>query len=205
MNAAGITLRPAVPADRAALYRICLETADSGQDGTHLYRDPLLVGHIYAGPYLTFAPEHASLLEDGEGVGGYVLGVCDTAAFSARLEREWWPALRARYPDPLEVPPEHRTPDERLAHLIHHPAAPDPGLLAEYPSHLHIDLLPRLQGRGQGRRLLEHLFSSLREAGSPGVHLGVGGRNTRAQAFYRHVGFLELSRSPGALLMGRRL
>ncbi|MEW6423120.1 MAG: GNAT family N-acetyltransferase [Deinococcota bacterium] len=199
-------LRPASPADRAALYRICLQTADSGADGTHLYRDPLLVGHIYAGPYLAFAPEHTFVLEDGEGVCGYVLGVAETAAFEARLEREWWPALRARYPDPANVRPEERTPDERLMHLIHHPALHAPLLLAEYPAHLHIDLLPRAQGRGQGRRLLDRLFSSLREMGSPGVQLGVGGRNTRAQAFYRHIGFSELRRSPGgSLVMGLKL
>ena len=125
-------LRPASPADRAALYRICLQTADSGADSTHLYRDPLLVGHIYAGPYLTFAPEHTFVLEDGEGVCGYVLGVADTPAFEARLEREWWPALRARYPDPVNVPPHERTPDERLTHLIHHPPLHDPALLADY-------------------------------------------------------------------------
>lgn len=201
-----VELRPASPADRAALYRICLETADSGADGTHLYRDPLLVGHIYAGPYLEFAPEYTFVLEDGGGVCGYVLGVADTPAFEARLEGEWWPALRAQYPDPVNVPPDERTPDERLTHLIHHPSLHDPVLLAGYPSHLHIDLLPRAQGQGQGRRLLERLFSSLRESGSPGVHLGVGGRNTRAQDFYRHLGFRELRRLPGgSLVMGLRL
>lgn len=189
--------RPASPADRAALYRVCLETADSGADATALYRDPLLVGHVYAGPYLTFEPDFAFVLEDGGGVCGYVLGALDTAAFEARLEREWWPALRGRYADPADVPPDLRTPDERLAHLIHHPPRQDPAVLAAYPSHLHIDLLPRAQGSGQGRRMLERLFAALRAAGSPGVHLGVGGRNTRAQGFYRHVGFRELARSEG--------
>lgn len=47
------TLRPARETDRAALYRICLETGASGQDATHLYADPLILGHVYAGPYLT--------------------------------------------------------------------------------------------------------------------------------------------------------
>jgi ribosomal protein S18 acetylase RimI-like enzyme len=199
-------IRRATPADRASLYRICLETADSGEDASGLYRDPLLVGHIYAGPYLEFAPEFALVLEDGTGVCGYVLGVPDTLAFEARLEREWWPALRTRYLDPANVPPQERTPDERLTHLIHHPHLADPAVLAAYPSHLHIDLLPRGQGGGHGRRLMDRLLTALREAGSAGVHLGVGERNTRAQGFYRHLGFQELARSPGGgITLGRRL
>ena len=29
-----------------------------------------------------------------------------------RCEHEWWPALRARYPDPSDVPEAERTPDQ---------------------------------------------------------------------------------------------
>ncbi|MEF2277536.1 GNAT family N-acetyltransferase [Deinococcus sp. YIM 134068] len=200
------TIRPATPDDRAALYRICLETADSGADATNLYRDPLLVGHIYAGPYLTFAPEFTFVLEDGGGeVCGYVLGVADTAAFEERLEREWWPRLREQDRDSAHLPAQERTPDERLTHLIHHPRRADPAVLAAFPSHLHIDLLPRGQGGGHGRRMMNRLFTALREAGSPGVHLGVGTRNVRAQGFYRHLGFRELAQTNGGITMGLRL
>jgi ribosomal protein S18 acetylase RimI-like enzyme len=199
-------IRPARPDDRDPLYRICLETADSGADATALYRDPLLVGHIYAGPYLALEPQLAFVLEDGEGVAGYVIGAHDTHAFEQRLERGWWPALRGQYPDPSAVPAARRTPDERLALLIHHPRTTPQRLLTEYPSHLHIDLLPRAQGGGHGRRMMTRLFAALREAGSPGVHLGVGGRNTRATAFYRHLGFQELEAGPGgSLVFGLRL
>ncbi len=186
-------IRPATPADRDALHDICLKTGDSGQDATHLYHDPELLGHVYAGPYLRFEPGLAFVLEDEQGVCGYVIGALDSRAFADALEREWWPALRRQYPPPQSAPAE-RTPDERMANLIHHPHAVPEHLMSQYPSHLHIDLLPRAQGGGHGRRLMETLFTALREAGSPGVHLGVGGRNTGAQAFYRHLGFTELSR-----------
>ncbi|PTA66649.1 GNAT family N-acetyltransferase [Deinococcus arcticus] len=199
-----VTLRPAREADRAALYRICLETGDSGQDASGLYADPQLLGHIYAGPYLSFAPDCAFVLEDAAGVGGYVLGAPDTAAFEATLAREWWPALQGVYPEPL-TPPEARTPDERLIWLLHHPRRTSQALLERYPAHLHIDLLPRVQGGGRGRALMTTLLHALRVAGSPGVHLGVGERNTRAQGFYRHLGFEELGRSPGAVTFGLRL
>ena len=198
-------IRPAHPDDRDALYRICLETGDSGADATPLYRDPLLIGHIWAGPYLALAPDFAFVLEDAAGVCGYVIGAPDTAAFEAWLERAWWPALRGQYPDPADVPPAERSPDQRLMHLIHHPHRGDPAVLADYPAHLHIDLLPRGQGGGNGRRLMETLFAALTRAGVPGVHLGVGLRNARAQGFYRHLGMQELGRDGGGVTLGLRL
>lgn len=197
-------VRPAMESDRAALYRICLETGASGEDATHLYRDPMLLGHVYAGPYLTHDPAFAFVLEDGAGVTGYVIGTADSQAFEARLERDWWPELRARYAAPT-APPEARTPDERLIHLIHHPHRTPDDLQATYPAHLHIDLLPRAQGGGHGRQLMHTLLGALRTAGVPGVHLGVGERNVRAQGFYRHLGFHDLSRTPGAVTMGLHL
>ena len=36
--------------DLRDLYRICLRTGKSGDDATALYRDPDLLGHIYAAP-----------------------------------------------------------------------------------------------------------------------------------------------------------
>jgi hypothetical protein len=37
------------PGDLDSLYRICLATGDAGADAAHLYRDPELIGHVYAG------------------------------------------------------------------------------------------------------------------------------------------------------------
>jgi ribosomal protein S18 acetylase RimI-like enzyme len=64
----------------------------------------------------------------------------------------------------------------------------------QFPSHLHIDLLPRAQGKGYGRKMIEQLLTALKERGSPGVHLGVSGRNRTACLFYQHLGFAELTR-----------
>ncbi|EYB67770.1 acetyltransferase [Deinococcus phoenicis] len=194
-------LRPYHPEDQAAVYRICLETGDSGQDASRLYGDPALLGHVYAGPYITHQPDLAFVLEDDRDVAGYILGVLDTAAFEQLLDRTWWPDLRRRYPVPAALPGE-RTPDERLHALIHTPRTTPAEITARFPSHLHIDLLPRVQGGGQGRRLMTTLLQALRERGSTGVHLGVGGRNTRAIAFYRHLGFQTLQETPTSLILG---
>jgi ribosomal protein S18 acetylase RimI-like enzyme len=63
-----------------------------------------------------------------------------------------------------------------------------------YPSHLHVDLLPRAQGHGYGRRMMEEVMAKLRQKGSPGAHLGVSEVNSRAFRFYQRLGFNELIR-----------
>ncbi len=193
MSSEPVRVRQSRPGDLEDLYRICLLTADAGDDATRLYSDPQLPGHIWAAPYAIFEPSLAFVAEDTEGVGGYVLAAFDTVAFERRLEEEWWPGLRSRYAEPSAEMPQGMSEAERHArHLIHHPWRADRDVIGGYPSHLHIDLLPKMQGRGVGRRLIETLAAALRGKGSRGLHLFVGSRNQRAQGFYRHVGFTEL-------------
>src|SRR5215469_1181955 len=184
-------IRPYQSADLDDIYRICLQTADSGQDATTLFGDPMLPGHVFAAPYGIFEPSLAWVAEDATGVAGYVLGALDSRTFEERLERDWWPALRARYPDPRQLAGPLSGPERFVLQAIHQPFTADPALVGPYPSHLHIDLLPRLQGRGFGRRMIETLFAALRASRSPGVHLHVAPANLRAAAFYQHVGMTE--------------
>lgn len=182
-------MRPYRRADLDALYDICLRTGDAGGDASRLVDDPRLLGEIYAAPYAVLEPEHAFVVDDGSGhAAGYVLGALDTRAFEDACEREWWPALRARYPEPRNGD----RLDDLLVALIHHRHRQVDEVLATHPSHLHIDLLPHLQGSGWGRALIERLFDELRARGSTGVHLGVSVRNLQAIGFYEHVGFTEL-------------
>jgi len=188
-----VIIRPYQPADLGALYRVCLQTGRDGGDATPLYRDHKLLGHVHAAPYALFEPSLAFVAEDAAGVGGYVLGALETRDFEARLERDWWPRLRARFPEPpASVPRERWTPEQAKAHLIHHPWLTPSELVSRYPSHLHINLVPRLQSGGHGRRLISTLTGELRRHGSRGVHLGVRPANVRAIGFYRHVGFTQL-------------
>ncbi len=197
------SIRSVRATDRDAVYEICLRTADAGEDGSHLYSDLELPGHIWAGPYVALEPEHGFVVvDDADQAIGYILAARDTLAFEARLEQEWWPALRLHYPLDVARP----AAGDRLAvHLLHHPPRVDDTVVAEYPSHLHIDLLPVAQGQGAGRRLVERLATSLRDAGSRGVHLGVSSRNTRAIGFYRNLGLDELVNDEHHLVFGMRL
>ncbi|HAV62478.1 MAG TPA: GNAT family N-acetyltransferase [Verrucomicrobiales bacterium] len=203
-------MRPATPADRAACYRVCLQTSDNGADGTHLHDDPDLLGHIYVGPYLEFEPSFSFVLEDAAGVCGYCLGTPDSTRFYRRFEREWLPAIQRAVPKPAGQPAGW-TLTQQLQNVIHHPAPlmHFPPEFGAWPAHGHIDLLPRVQGRGWGRRLMELQMERLRDAGATGMHLCVAPGNSRAQAFYRRLGFFELDagtdQPPDTLFLGRTL
>jgi ribosomal protein S18 acetylase RimI-like enzyme len=167
------------------LYRICLLTGDDGQDARGLYRDGDLLGHFYAAPYGVLEPASCFMLVDGDGACGYIVGTTDSVSFGQRMNLEWLPALRERLPPPE---PADMLPDARMIRRIHAGYA-TPVWAGAYPAHLHIDLLPRAQRQGHGRRLVQRFLAHLQQQRVPGVHLGVGAANTTAIAFYEHLGF----------------
>jgi ribosomal protein S18 acetylase RimI-like enzyme len=189
-------IRPVRADDLDALYRLALATGDGGADAAALYRDPKLLGHIYVAPYAVLCPDTVFVAEDADGMAGYIVGAADTRAFEARLDAEWWPTFRQAYPDPVDVPQVDRTLDQRRSHTIHHPRRTPTDITDTYPSHLHINLLPRLRGRGVGRALMDRWLVAIGEKGSTGVHLAVGMRNARALRFYAAYGFRELTQVP---------
>ena len=199
-----ITIRPVAATDLESCYAISLQTGDAGNDATPLHRDPKLIGHLYVAPYVVLEPRLALVAEDAEGVAGYVVGVTDTLAFEARLEREWWPALRLQYIDPAG-PAEAWTADERRIHMIFHPQRAQPDVVADYPAHLHMNLLPRLRRQGVGTRLIAAWRTAAGAAGRK-AHVGVGRSNAGGRRFWESQGFRELSypslAESGALWMG---
>ena len=192
MPSAPGTIRPYHPSDLPGIYRICLLTGEAGGDATGLYRDPDLLGHLYAGPYPVADPGLAFVVVDELGPAGYIVATADTHRFEQWLEHRWWPTLRTRYP--VRQDPHDGTEDHVLVGRIHDWAAADDALVDRFPAHMHIDLLPRVQGQGLGRRLVETLSAALRDRGVPGLHLGVDSRNEGAIAFYTRVGFTEAAR-----------
>jgi GNAT superfamily N-acetyltransferase len=203
----GFRLRRASADDHGALSDICLRTGRAGADASGIDDDPTLLGAVYAVPYQIFAPDHAWVIDDGAGACGYVVGTPDTAAFNALCRRDWFPALAARTRDPGTDPTAWRGFDWVRA-MIHRPDPSLPPALSPWPGHAHINLLPRVQGAGLGRRAMEHLLAGLRAVSAPGLHLGVHPANLSAQAFYRRLGFSRLDHpdlARGTVFMVRSL
>jgi ribosomal protein S18 acetylase RimI-like enzyme len=183
-----VLIRPYRESDRDAVGDICVRTADAGGDSSHLYADLELMPSIFAWPYTALEPDLAFVADDGQRAVGYVLGVADTPAFVERFRADWLPKVTDRFP--LVDPPV--TPTDEMVWLLHHPERMIVPALADYPAHLHIDLLPDHQRSGHGRSLMEPLLNALKDKGVPAVHLGMLTVNTPARAFYDRLGFHEV-------------
>ena len=202
-----VTVRKAVLSDIPYVYEICLKTGDSGKDAAELFNDPYLIGHYYAAPYLIFPDSICFIAESQCRPQGYIIAVPDTIAFNQWLEKDWLPPLRLRYP--LQSPQDEvrLKKEKEIIKAIHNTHFPidtaEQPWLSGYPAHLHIDLLPSLQGKGMGRTLTDTLFDQLKKQGVPGLHLGVGSSNAGAVAFYQKLGFTVLKEETWGFTMGK--
>jgi len=202
-----VNVRQLRPSDIDALYAISLATGLAGGDASSLYSDPTLMGHIYSAPYAVLQPDLCLVAEDEAGVAGFVVGTADTSAWETRLEQEWWPRLRRQYPAPDEARMAEWSHDQRRVFMMHNPKATPPAVVQSYPCHLHLNLLPRLQGSGAGSRMFAAWLPLAATRGIGPMHVGVNRTNTRAVSFWRRVGFIELdipeARAGRTIWMGR--
>ena len=207
------TIRPVVPEDSRALLHIALLTGDAGQSAESLHRHYELPGLLWALPYVSLTPETAhtwgfvlvddAALEDDcfmKTVKGYIVGTSDTRAYEAATEADWWPSLRTRFP--LSNSGDERTKaDQEYIDLIHR--APDVALdscLAVSPAHVHINLLPEVQRRGWGRRLIGCAVGHLCERQIDAVWVGIDERNMAAREFYVRLGFRGIQGAPSNMM-----
>lgn len=196
-------IRPFRPGDEPALAEICLKTADAGADATGIFDDDGLWAEIFVLPYAAKHPEFAFVVESDDGrVVGYIVAAPDTDAFEDWFHDMWWPERGApRHP----LPSVQRTRQDGTVAYAYGRRGGTNAYTAEFPAHLHIDLLPEAQGGGWGRRLIETVTDALRDAGVSGVHLVASAENTGAVAFYPRVGFAPLPSEEGVQAFGRRL
>jgi ribosomal protein S18 acetylase RimI-like enzyme len=213
MTRTAAVIRPYREADLDAVYDVCVQTADGGADARGKYRSDDLMPDLFAGPYVFLEPDFAFVLDDGRRAVGYVIGTPDTAAFVRAYRARWIPRLAGRYPVPPVPPVPPAGPDHEMIALHHRPEwLLRPGL-AEYPAHLHIDLLPPFQGAGYGRALMETFYAAAARAGAAGVQVTVMAANVAAIGFYRHLGFRPLEAADpdervggsAVVYLGRRL
>jgi len=197
--------------DLPYLYEICLKTGDNGKDATDLYHDPYVLGQFYAAPYAFFEPDCVLILEGAyRGLTrpvGYILGTSDTAAYTEWFNRRWRPAAAAIYGLEKSENAEYgaKSPAESAVRELISQPLECPMWAADYPGHIHIDLLPEAQGGGWGRKLMDAISARFTSKGCRGFHLGVSAANQEGIAFYRRYGMREISQENWGIVFGKLL
>ncbi len=199
-----VMIRTAIQSDIPYLYQICLETGDSGKDASPLFSDPWLIGQYYAAPYLFYSIDCCFIAEENGIPKGYIIGTDNTPLFNIWFDTVWLPPLRQRYPDSKRNPESYSINEKRLIEKLHQKSESSP-FFKEYPAHLHIDLLPDLQGKGCGRLLMDAFLGEMKARRCPGVHLGVSNTNPGAIGFYNKLFFTILKEETWGLTMGKKL
>jgi hypothetical protein len=88
------TIRRYRDSDKAAVYDVCVRTANAGRGVGGRYSTDDLVPDVVAGPYLFLEPRHAYVLDNGEGAVGNIIGTASTPDFVAAYRDRWLPLQR---------------------------------------------------------------------------------------------------------------
>ena len=163
--------------------------------------------YLYAIPYLQLAPSYVYVLDTppgGGGVVGYVLGVPSTAAFVE--------AYNTQYVGSVSLPTVSNAADDSAAGQVAETIAAAknsdrmllPGIMEQFPAHLHVDILDGHTGKGWGTALVRALLDQLASESVAGIHLGMAEDNVRAGRFYRRLGFSDVSEQAGEKGHGAR-
>jgi len=193
-------IRAALISDLPDLYEVALKTGNSGSDATGMFLNDEMLGEVFVGPYVVHSPRTSFALSENGIAVGYGLCVLDTIEFQKMCQELWWPVLQDKYLK-LEKAQERNW----LIDEIFSPTPSPESVLDSFPSHGHIDLLPHVQGKGWGRKLMTHMENVLRDLGSPGFHLRVSAFNDRGLRFYSALGYSELLRRGDEVVVGKVL
>ncbi|MFI3256672.1 MAG: GNAT family N-acetyltransferase [Spirochaetales bacterium] len=193
------------------LYEICLKTGFNGKNAQDMFYNPYMLGEYYAVNYVFFDPNSCFVAVDTEvnengsltyKPKGYVLGCTNTDAFNKWMDETWLIPLQERYPQGYKGKTDFET---QTASLFHKKRNTEANRIEDFPAHMHIDILPDLQGKGCGRALTERFLRHASENNVSAVHLGVSADNRNAIAFYQKMGFSTLKKYDDALIMGKQL
>ena len=126
---------------------------------------------------------------------GYLLLTLSTRQFYRQLSDEYIPSLPESLRDRPSADMDTRwrpgNLDIAIRKTLHSPLTEIasvetkyPGLLESCPAHLHVDILPKYQGRGWGKKLMDAALEQLRRQEVRGVHLIMAEGNLRGRKFY---------------------
>ena len=185
--------------DRAQVRHVCHVTGYMGEPVDWMWRDVESFADLFTSYYTDAEPQSALVAELDGVVAGYLLGCIDS-------RRAWNPATifgrhfvrRGIGFRPGTAGVVWRSFGDIIVDALRRRLPPVSLYDADWPAHLHIDLLPPLRGRGVGAALLRRWIDELETTGVPGCYLETLGENRGAIAFFESMGFHRHGRPSSA-------
>lgn len=162
------------PEYKKSMEDICIATASERARTQQRHHDFTLL--MYCDEYLDH--EKALMLMGKGKPVGYILCAENYAQ---------WKQNMAAYADKIEALGDPYPAHVRDAFEMYGAFA------ADYPAHMHIDILEKYTGGGNGTALFLALAEMLKKDGVKGLMLGVDLHNKRAVSFYQKMGFAPLT------------
>lgn len=191
-----ISIRPYRPTDEPAIIEITFKTGLVGEDltGRGYCDDARLWYLIFIGYYTSYEPENFFVATESETgkVIGFICGTPDTLKQEIRFREKMIPRIGLHFfgYTSWRYPRTFKTVFGLLRFYISdREDAGDERVIAKYPAHLHINLLPGFQSQGTGTRLMKHFEAHMWDLGIQGLHLGTTNKNLKAVPFYQKMGF----------------
>jgi ribosomal protein S18 acetylase RimI-like enzyme len=186
--------------DEAAIEEITFRTGFQGEDlaGRRFFDDKRLFFLIFIYYYTRHEPQHCFVAVDSadDAVVGFICGTPDTAAQEVRFMKTtaWHIPLRAFFCTIWRYPRTFLT----FLRLVNMARYLDRGqsaeqLEADYPAHLHMNVLPGYQGQGIGTQLMQRFERHMLALDVKGIHLQTSNHNRKALPFYEKMGFTIVS------------
>ena len=170
------------------------------------FDDRYLFGLLFCLYYVDYEPENCFMAveEKTEQVVGYILSSFDSEKQAIQFRKEMIKkiVLRAfsltlwRYTRTFRVFWHFKKVFQEEPKIFN-----EKELLAPYPAHLHIDILPEYHRQGIGTKLMKRLENHFKNHEVTGVHLGTSERNLKAIAFYQKLGFSIIYEGPSGFGM----
>lgn len=147
--------------------------------------------HTFCEYYIEQEPENCFVLDDDGRAVGYVICAENYDRFKKVFDEEYFTRNLNLDEDKIQW--------AREAYFLHEK------FRAEYPAHLHIDILPEYQRAGFGGKLVAALCEHLKEKGIKGVMLTTGTGNVKANGFYKKYGFETLEIVGTDIAFGKKI
>ncbi|MEG1963943.1 MAG: GNAT family N-acetyltransferase [Clostridia bacterium] len=178
-----VTIRKYKPTDFKQVRAVCLATTTK----YFTTKQPLLYA-LYCDYYLLEESNTFVAVDENDVAVGYVMCALDYKKYISVFKQKYLPIIKK---NSLMQYFGCRANFKRLV-----------ALGAQYPSHLHIDILPNFQRIGVGHLLVDALISHLRQTESAGVHLCVGNSNEKGVNFYKKYGFTKIQGNSAGTYFG---